>query len=42
MCAIIKKKKRININKAKYAFFKTHNARIKLKENYYTNALTNT
>ena len=28
------------INNEKYAFFKTHNARIKLKENYYTNELT--
>ena len=36
----IEAQKRINVNNGKYAFFKTHNARIKLKENYYTNELT--
>ena len=36
----IEAQKRIKIGKGKYAFFKTHNARIKLKDNYYTNALS--
>ena len=36
----IEAQKRINVNNGKYAFFKTHNARIKLKENHYTNELT--
>ena len=36
----IEAQKKIKIDKGKYAFFKTHNARIKLKENYYTNELT--
>ena len=36
----IEAQKRIKSNEEKYTFFKTHNARIKLKDNYYTNALT--
>ena len=36
----IESQKKIKINERKYTFFKTHNARIKLKENYYTNELT--
>ena len=32
--------KKIKINEGTFAFFKTHNARIKLKESYYTNELT--
>jgi len=36
----IEAQKKIKINEGTFAFFKTHNARIKLKENYYTNELT--
>ena len=36
----IEAQKKIMINDGTYAFFKTHNARIKLKECYYTNELT--
>ena len=36
----IEAQKKIKINGRKYAFFKTHNARIKLKESLYTNELT--
>jgi len=36
----IEAQKKIKITEGKYVFFKTHNARIKLKQNYYTNQLT--
>ena len=36
----IEAQKRIKINEGTFAFFKTHNARVKLKENHYTNELT--
>ena len=36
----IEAQKKIKINEGTFAFFKTHNARIKLKGNYYTNELT--
>ena len=36
----IEAQKRVKLNKEKFAFFKTHNARIKIKKNYYTNELT--
>ena len=36
----IEAQKKIKINDGTYAFFKTHNARVKLKENHYTNELT--
>ena len=36
----IEAQKKIKINDGTYAFFKTHNARIKLKGNHYTNELT--
>ena len=36
----IEAQKRIKINEGKFAFFKTHNARIKFKGNLYTNELT--
>jgi len=36
----IEAQKKIKINEKKYAFFKTHNARVKLNENYYTSELT--
>ncbi len=36
----IEAQKRIQIKEGRYSFFKTHNARIKLKKNYYTNELT--
>ena len=36
----IEAQKKIKINNGTYAFFKTHNARIKLKGSHYTNELT--
>ena len=36
----VEAQKRIKINEGTFAFFKTHNARVKLKENHYTNELT--
>ena len=36
----IEAQKRITIREGTFTFFKTHNARVKLKENHYTNELT--
>jgi len=36
----VEAQKKIKINEGTFAFFKTHNARVKLKENHYTNELT--
>ena len=36
----VEAQKRININKGSFSFFKTHNARAKINNNYYTNEIT--
>ena len=36
----IEAQKRVNINQGNFSFFKTHNARAKINNNYYTNETT--